>query len=62
MTTFTELNRRGKTIVLVTHDPDVAAVANRTIRMADGEIVADEAGRGAELAGSGTAGRGAERP
>jgi ABC-type lipoprotein export system ATPase subunit len=44
MATFQELNRKGKTIVLITHDRDVAAVANRTIRMVDGRIVADEGG------------------
>ena len=39
-----ELNReRGTTLVLVTHDPHLAARARRTIRLADGAIVSDTA-------------------
>jgi putative ABC transport system ATP-binding protein len=36
------LHRGGQTIVLVTHDPDVAAVAQRIVRMRDGRIVDPE--------------------
>jgi ABC-type lipoprotein export system ATPase subunit len=36
------LNRRGATIVMVTHSGDVAARASRIVRLADGRIVADE--------------------
>ena len=36
-----DLNRRGHTIVMVTHDPEVAAHAHRTIEIRDGRIVAD---------------------
>jgi putative ABC transport system ATP-binding protein len=37
-----QLNREeGTTMVLVTHDPDLAARAHRTIRLADGRIVSD---------------------
>ena len=32
-------NRRGKTIVMVTHDPRIAAYARRTIRIVDGRLV-----------------------
>jgi macrolide transport system ATP-binding/permease protein len=37
-----ELNADGRTVLLITHDPNVAAHANRVIRIADGKIVADE--------------------
>jgi putative ABC transport system ATP-binding protein len=37
-----ELNRQvGTTLVLVTHDPDLASRAERTIRLADGRVVLD---------------------
>lgn len=41
MELLTELNRDGHTIVVVTHDMDVAAYANRIIEVKDGEIIAD---------------------
>jgi macrolide transport system ATP-binding/permease protein len=37
-----DLNQKGKTIVMVTHEQEIAARAQRIIRMRDGEIVADE--------------------
>jgi putative ABC transport system ATP-binding protein len=39
MKTFAELHTGGHTIVLVTHDPGVAARAQRTISMSDGLVV-----------------------
>ncbi|MDP9193377.1 MAG: ABC transporter ATP-binding protein [Acidobacteriota bacterium] len=41
MTILEELNRSGRTIVLVTHDPAMAAHARRVARIEDGRIVAD---------------------
>jgi putative ABC transport system ATP-binding protein len=38
---FARLNDEGRTVVLITHEPDVAGQAKRTIRLSDGEIVAD---------------------
>ena len=35
------LNAAGATIVIVTHNPDLAAVARRTVRLRDGAIIAD---------------------
>jgi ABC-type lipoprotein export system ATPase subunit len=40
--TLRELNRAGTTVVLITHSPEVAAHAHRTLRIVDGLIVADE--------------------
>ncbi len=36
--------REGLTIVMVTHDPDVAEHADRIVRMLDGRVVSEEAG------------------
>ncbi len=38
---FRELHAEGRTIVLVTHDPGVAAIADRRVRLEDGHIVDD---------------------
>jgi putative ABC transport system ATP-binding protein len=38
---FAALNDEGRTIVLITHEDEVAARAKRTIRLRDGRIVAD---------------------
>ncbi len=40
-----DLNRRGATVVLVTHDPEVARHARRVVRMIDGRAVELQAGK-----------------
>ena len=42
MDLFVALNREGKTIILVTHEPDIAEYSARTIRFQDGRILDDE--------------------
>lgn len=42
METFTALNRQGITIIVVTHETDIAAYARRRIVFRDGLVVADE--------------------
>jgi putative ABC transport system ATP-binding protein len=39
---FQELNDQGETILLITHEPDIAQYARRVIAMRDGKIVRDE--------------------
>jgi putative ABC transport system ATP-binding protein len=41
MKTFLDLNKEGQTIIMVTHEPEYAKLAHRTITMADGKIVND---------------------
>ncbi|MGD0535005.1 MAG: ABC transporter ATP-binding protein [Methanoregula sp.] len=38
MELMTELHRKGSTIIVVTHDPNIAEYTNRTIRIVDGRI------------------------
>ena len=41
MALFDELHAQGQTVVVVTHEPDIAAHCKRTIRVSDGRIVED---------------------
>lgn len=36
---FRRLNREGKTVIIVTHEPDIAGYTNRKIEMVDGKII-----------------------
>jgi putative ABC transport system ATP-binding protein len=38
---FARLNEEGRTVVLITHEPDVAEQSKRVIRLSDGQIVED---------------------
>lgn len=42
MKIFQDLNNEGVTIVMVTHEPDIAAYTKRVVRFRDGEIISDE--------------------
>ena len=39
---FDGFNAEGRTVIVITHEPDVAAHAKRMLRMRDGKIVSDE--------------------
>ncbi|MBI5487306.1 MAG: ABC transporter ATP-binding protein [Deltaproteobacteria bacterium] len=57
-----ELNREGRTVILVTHNPEVAARTKRTVRIEDGRIVADSgASRPAAAGAASSAAAGAQR-
>jgi putative ABC transport system ATP-binding protein len=42
MQLFRAINESGATIVLITHEPEIAAYAKRTIRLRDGLISGEE--------------------
>ena len=43
MALFQELNEQGVTLILVTHEPEVAKYAKRVVEVRDGRIIRDHA-------------------
>ena len=50
MALFQQLNREGTTVIVVTHEPDVATFASRVIRFRDGRVLSDAAQAGRDAA------------
>jgi putative ABC transport system ATP-binding protein len=46
MDIFCRLKQQGRTIIMVTHEPDIAAYAGRVVQVRDGKIVRDEPDQG----------------
>ena len=42
MDIFKKMNKQGKTVIMVTHEPDIAAYCKRVLVMRDGKLVSDE--------------------
>ena len=42
MKLFAEIHKKGNTLLMVTHEPDIALHAHRIIRLKDGEVETDE--------------------
>ena len=42
MDIFKKMNEQGKTVIMVTHEPDIAAYTTRILVMRDGKLVSDE--------------------
>ena len=55
MELFAVLSRKGNTIIVVTHEEDVARHARRIIRLRDGRIASDEKGEGHSVRNEGAA-------
>lgn len=51
---FQRMNDKGKTVIIVTHEPEIAAYAKRNIHFRDGQIVSDDRVNNRTLAGSET--------
>ncbi|RXK82751.1 ATP-binding cassette domain-containing protein [Chlorobaculum sp. 24CR] len=49
MRILTELHQQGKTVIMVTHEPDIAEYAGRVITMKDGKIIEDRKREGMEF-------------
>ena len=50
MQTFSKLSEEGKTIVLITHDPEVCEWGDRTVHIRDGKLLTDEEERAVQEA------------
>ncbi len=50
MDLLTHLNQQGMTVIVVTHEPDVAAYAHRTITFKDGRVLSDQANPARKMA------------
>jgi len=46
MEIFKKLNKEGHTIVMITHEPDIAEYSSRIITVKDGKIISDKANKG----------------
>ena len=51
MAILQELHRTGLTVILVTHEPDIARYAERMLMFRDGRLVGDERGHDLQVAG-----------
>ncbi|MHC1758020.1 MAG: ABC transporter ATP-binding protein [Negativicutes bacterium] len=51
MDIFCNLNKQGRTVILVTHEPEIAAYTRRTVMFRDGLIVNDERKEGRQCSG-----------
>lgn len=51
MRIFSQLNQEGKTIIIVTHDDEIASYTSRRIILKDGQIVQDKGGKTSEFIG-----------
>ncbi len=49
MAIFQELNDSGHTVIMITHEPDIAAHSKRVIHLRDGKIITDEKNRNRKL-------------
>jgi putative ABC transport system ATP-binding protein len=47
---FSRLNAEGRTVILITHEGDIAARARRVVRLSDGRVLSDERARATEEA------------
>ena len=61
MSLFSRLNAGGRTIVVITHEEEIAAFAKRTVRLRDGLVIEDRRRAAASALPPALAGDGATR-